>query len=109
MTQRYLATMAVAVASLATGEVAWGQTTYAQNFDTLPANGAAVTFTTVAPQGVFAIRQNGAATISTSSGSSTGGGLYSLGATDATDRALGSLGSSTVGTLGYGFQFQNTA
>ena len=108
MMQRFVAMVAVAVASLATGGVAWGQTAYTQNFDTLPANGAAVTFTTIAPPGVFAIRQNGDATLSASSGGSTGGGLYSLGAADATDRALGSLGSSTVGTLGYGFQFQNT-
>jgi hypothetical protein len=40
-------------------------------------------------------------------GSSNAGGAYSFGATSATDRALGSLGSGSVTPIHYGAQFTN--
>src|SRR5262249_45227886 len=40
-------------------------------------------------------------------GSSNAGGGYSFGATSATDRALGSVGSGTVTPIQYGAQFTN--
>ncbi len=42
-------------------------------------------------------------------GSSTTGSLYSYGAEESSDRALGSLASSTTGTIHYGVKLQNTS
>ncbi|HQF46956.1 MAG TPA: Ig-like domain-containing protein, partial [Anaerolineaceae bacterium] len=42
-----------------------------------------------------------------SSGTSTSGGLYSFGSTGSTDRALGSMGSNSTGTIYTGVRFVN--
>jgi len=81
-----------------------------QDFDTLPVSGTDNPWaddTTLASW--YAQKATGDLTaIAASTGSSTGGALYSFGVTDVTERALGSLGSNSSGHFAYGVLFQNT-
>lgn len=82
-------------------------TTYTQNFDTLANSGTSQAL----PAG-FQLVENGTGgaadgTYAIGTGSSNGGGAYSFGASGSTERALGSLGSGTVGPIWYGGVFTN--
>ena len=95
---------------------------YIQNFDGLP-NSGSFTLNSKGPINLTGSPLNGAglggwqifmtggsnssAGFGVSTGSSTGNGIYSLGASGATDRALGSLSSST-GVYAFGVVFTNT-
>lgn len=82
-------------------------TTYSQNFDGLANSGTSQTL----PAG-FQLVENGTGGAAdgvyvAGTGSSTAGGAYSFGASGSTERALGSLGSGTVGPIWYGGVFTN--
>ena len=84
----------------------FNQAVYTQDFDSLAATG---TTGSVLPDG-FQIVENGSnanATYAIGNGSSNAGGSYSFGATGATDRALGSVGSGSVTPIYYGGVFSN--
>lgn len=79
-------------------------TSYSENFDALVATGSNNTWSNnnTIP-GWYATRT----TYNAANGSSNAGALYSFGATGSTDRALGSIGSGSTGTIYYGARFQN--
>lgn len=82
-------------------------TTYTQNFDGLVSSGTSQAL----PAG-FQIVENGTGgaadgAYAAGTGSSNAGGAYSYGANGSTDRALGSLGSGSVGPIWYGGIFTN--
>ena len=83
--------------------------TYAQDFDTLPLSGTIPWINNVTLAGWFAQREIGTLDLVASTGSATGGALYSYGASGSSERALGSLGSSGTGAFAWGVIFQNTS
>ncbi|RZJ87053.1 MAG: hypothetical protein EOO60_12645, partial [Hymenobacter sp.] len=93
----------------------WGQVsisnstvplTYSQDFNGLPASNGTFNDNSTIP-GVYAQRSAGGNTITANMGNSTAGDLYSFGTGTATERALGSVGSSGTGGFAYGIQFVN--
>jgi hypothetical protein len=92
------------------GQVNLTTTTYIQDFNSLTTSTTASTWadnTTIV--GIYAQRSGTGTTIVASTGSSTGGTLYSFGTGTNTDRAVGSIGSSNVaaGSFAYGLRLQN--
>jgi hypothetical protein len=83
--------------------------TYTQSFDTLPVSGTIVWTNNVTLPGWYAQRAVGPLEIVASTGSSTGGAFYNFGAAFSSERALGSLGSGTTGSVAWGVIFQNTS
>lgn len=82
-------------------------TTYTQNFDGLANSGTSQAL----PAG-FQLVENGTGgaadgVYATGTGSSNAGGAYSFGTSGSTERALGSLGSGSVGPIWYGGIFTN--
>lgn len=82
-------------------------TTYTQNFDSLAASGTSQAL----PAG-FQLVENGIGSAAdgfyaAGTGSSNAGNAYSFGASGSIDRALGSLGSGSVGPIWYGGVFTN--
>lgn len=89
-----------------------GAGSYTQNFDTLPTSGTTnpwVDDTTIS--GWYAQRSGSGTTIIADIGTGNAGALYSYGAASATERALGTLGSSNAaaGSFAHGIQLQNTS
>jgi len=86
-----------------------GSTT--QNFDTLISTGTATWADNSTISGWYAQRTGTGTGITADVGSNTGGNLYSYGSASASDRALGSIGSSnaTAGSFAWGVQFRNTS
>jgi len=91
---------------------------YTQNFDALPSTGSTTLLTSAPPaqtglsylSGWYAAKLSGntsSMTLIADPGSSTTAGIHSFGATSATERALGSLASSTA-TPAFGAAFVNT-
>ncbi len=83
---------------------------YFQDFNTL-INTGTVTFTDNSTLANWYAKKSatGALSLLTGTGSSNAGGLYSFGATNATDRALGTVGSGTPGNFAYGVLLKNTS
>jgi Ca2+-binding RTX toxin-like protein len=83
---------------------------YTQNFDTLPASGSATWINNSTIPGWFHARTGTGTTIVAIDGSSNAGNLYSYGTGTATDRALGSIGSSNaaIGNMFWGLRLQNS-
>ena len=87
-----------------------GNGTYSQSFDSLPnsANGTWTDDSTIA--GWFSNRTGTASSVlNVGTGSGNTGGLYSFGSSASSDRALGSLGSTTPKNIFWGVQFQNSS
>ncbi|HEX2854870.1 MAG TPA: PEP-CTERM sorting domain-containing protein [Opitutaceae bacterium] len=82
---------------------------YRQNFNTLPLSGTTPWVNNTTLAGWYAQRAVGTLEIAASTGSATGGALYSFGPAASPERALGSLGSSGTGNLAWGVIFQNTS
>lgn len=85
------------------------ETTYSQDFDTLPASGTGTWESgsyTVIPHWTVQ-RTNSVSTIVASNGSNNAGGLLSYGATGSTERALGSISSANAGEFAYGLLLRN--
>ena len=88
-----------------------GDGTYSQNFDSLATNGTSNPWTddsTLA--GWYASKTAGGTMITTyraTNGMSTAGALYGFGATASTERALGTIASSTPDSLSFGVRFAN--
>lgn len=86
--------------------------TYTQDFNSLPSSGSPnyVQYDQTGPTlpGWFAVRTGPGTTIVVGDGNNSGGNLYSFGATSNSDRALGSIGSGSVGSLAWGVVIQNT-
>ena len=84
---------------------------YTQNFDTLVSAGTNTWSNNVTLAGWMAQRTGTGTTIVADAGSSSGGNLYSYGNTNATDRALGSIGSgnAAAGSFASGLNLQNTS
>ena len=83
-----------------------GAGSYSQDFNTLPTSGNSNTWTDdVTIPGWYASRT----TLIASTGSGNSGGLYSFGSTSSTERALGSIGSSSANPVAYGILFQNNS
>lgn len=82
---------------------------YSDSFDTLPASGSATWTNNSTIPGWFHARTGTGTTIVANDGSSNAGNLYSYGTGTATDRALGSLGSSNTaaGSFFWGVRLQN--
>ncbi|MGB4858006.1 MAG: ExeM/NucH family extracellular endonuclease [Dokdonella sp.] len=80
-----------------------------QSFDTLPSSGSAIWVNNTTIPGWYHARTGNGTTIVADTGSGTGGNLYSYGTGTASDRALGSLGSSNVaaGNFFWGVRLQN--
>lgn len=103
----------------AQAQVSYTSTTgaaYQQSFDSLLQTGSATfqqnaaTDTTNGLQGWYAHRFTTVAatpTLTPSTGSSSGGNLYSFGATNNSDRALGSVGSNGEGSFVWAVRIQN--
>ncbi len=83
--------------------------TYTQAFNTLNSTGTITWADNSTISGWYAQRTGTGTTLSASTGSSTGGDLYSLGSTSSSERALGSLGSgnAAAGSFAWGTIFQN--
>ncbi|MFP9113171.1 chitobiase/beta-hexosaminidase C-terminal domain-containing protein [Flavobacterium sp. RHBU_3] len=109
----------ILVTVLLTSAVSWGQysltgTTYSQTFDALPASGTATAtggnlnnYNTALNGWYFSEVGGSSPTVLTAgTGSTNTGDTYSFGVASATDRALGTLLSSTV-TYSIGFYFVN--
>lgn len=69
---------------------------YTQTFDTLPASGSVTWTNNTTIAGWYHARTGTGTTIVANDGSSNAGNLYSYGTGTATDRALGSIGSSNT-------------
>ena len=95
--------------SLAAAPAIVGAGRYAQNFDTLPSAGTNVWSNNATLAGWIAQRTGTGSNIVADAGSSNAGNLYSYGSVNATDRALGSLGSQSAGNFAYGVNLQNTS
>lgn len=80
-----------------------------QSFNTLPSSGSATWVNNTTIPGWYHTRTGTGTTVVADSGSGTGGNLYSYGGAAASDRALGSLGSSNVaaGNFFWGVRLQN--
>lgn len=79
-------------------------TSYSQNFNTLASAGTGNIWTDNSTiPGWYATRT----TYNAANGSSNAGALYSFGSTGSTERALGSVGSGSTGTIFYGARFKN--
>lgn len=75
-----------------------------EDFNTLASTGTGITWTdNVTIPGWYSSR----ATYNSGTGSSNAGALYSFGSTGSTDRALGSVGSGSTGTVFWGARFVN--
>lgn len=84
---------------------------YEQNFDTLASAGTNAWSNNVTLAGWSAQRTSAGTNIVADAGSSTAGNLYSYGATNSPERALGSIGSAgaSAGNFAYGVNLQNTS
>ena len=82
---------------------------YQQGFDGLPASGSATWNNNSTITGWYHARTGTGLTIVANDGTSNGGNLYSYGSGTATERALGSLGSSNaaIGHLFWGVRLHN--
>jgi autotransporter-associated beta strand protein len=101
---------ALSVPALHAQIVLSGSGTYTQNFNTLPTSGTSNAWTdNTTIEGWYAARQSGTVVVIASNGSSSTGGIYSFGTGTDTDRALGSVGSGTPGSMAWGVSFQNTS
>ncbi|MEA2328231.1 MAG: endonuclease mitochondrial, partial [Thermoanaerobaculia bacterium] len=82
---------------------------YTQSFDTLPASGSATWTNNSTIAGWYHARTGTGTTVVADTGSNTAGNLYSYGSTAASDRALGSIGSSNAaaGSFFWGVRLQN--
>ena len=82
---------------------------YTQNFNSLANSGTSNPWTNnTTLSGWYAAQQNGSlSTYRADNGSSNTGALYSYGSTGETERALGSVSSSTPGTIYYGVRLEN--
>ncbi|MFN7899948.1 MAG: ExeM/NucH family extracellular endonuclease, partial [Synechococcaceae cyanobacterium] len=81
---------------------------YQQNFNSLISTGTTTWSDGLLPG--WSIRRSGSGTaLAASTGSNTAGNLYSFGASDASDRALGSIGSgnATAGNFSWGLRLFN--
>ncbi|WP_338875676.1 DUF5689 domain-containing protein [Spirosoma sp. SC4-14] len=84
-------------------------TTISQTFNTLPAASTTTFSSNSLIAGVYAEHTGTGAVIVASNGVSATGSLYSYGATNSTDRSLGSIGDSTTGgSFAYGLRFRNS-
>jgi hypothetical protein len=81
--------------------------TFTENFDSLISSGSATWIDNSTITGWYAQRTGTGTTIVANDGSSNAGALYSYGGTGTTDRALGSVGSQTVGSIAWGVQILN--
>lgn len=83
-------------------------TPYSQDFNSLISTGTATWVDNVI-EGWYTARTGTGTSIAASNGSATGGNLYSFGATNDSDRALGSIGSGNVaaGNFFWGARFFN--
>lgn len=103
---------AAACAALHAAPVAiTGTGNYSQDFDTLPAINSAAWADDSSLPGWYSQRTGTGTTIEADAGSNSSGNLYAYGATSATERALGSLGTSnaTAENFAHGVQLQNTS
>lgn len=100
---------AIAPATMAQVSLTTLDVAHTQNFDTLPTTGSATWTNNSTIPGWFHARTGSGTTIVANNGGSNGGALYSYGTGTATERALGSLGSSNaaVGNLFWGIRLQN--
>ncbi len=80
---------------------------YTQNFDVLGSAGAPWTDNATIVSWYAAYGSSTLSTYNASTGSSSTGSLYSLGASAATERSLGSLNSGTTGAIFYGVRLKN--
>lgn len=78
--------------------------TYSQNFNTLASTGTGNAW---ADNSTIAGWYSSRTTYNASDGSSNAGALYSFGASAASDRAIGSVGSGSTTTVYYGARFTN--
>ena len=78
-------------------------TPYSQNFDSLPSSGTS----TWANDSTISGWYSNQATLSSGSGTSNAGALYSFGANASTDRALGDVTSGATGPVYWGVQLTN--
>ncbi|WP_193211696.1 beta strand repeat-containing protein [Luteolibacter marinus] len=87
-----------------------GAGSYNQTFDSLPSSGTTEWINDSTLAGWYAARQtSGTLNIVAGTGSSNSGQIYSFGATDASERALGSVASGTPVLFSYGVLLQNTS
>ncbi len=97
--------------ALAEGQISFNSTedTYTQSFNGLPSSGTFTWLDNVTIPGWYAATSLGAglSSVTASAGTGTGGGLYSFGAASDSDRALGSIGSSSAGNMYWGVRFVN--
>ena len=80
-----------------------------QSFDILPSSGSVIWVNNTTTPGWYYARTGTGTNIVADSGSGAGGNLYSYGSASASDRALGSLGSSNAaaGNFFWGVRLQN--
>ena len=108
-TQKRLALAALAALGFSTaayGQVSITTGPYTQNFDTLASSTAGNPYTWTNDVTIPGWYTN-KTTYTVSTGTGISGAIYSYGALDAADRALGSIGSNLAGDMFWGAQFQN--
>ncbi len=103
----YIISAATASITLSDNDIAAAITltsTYTQDFNSLANTGTAISWADNATiPGWYASRL----VYNTGNGASNAGALYSFGTTGSTDRAIGSIGSGSTGTVLYGARFVN--
>ncbi|MBV8037305.1 PEP-CTERM sorting domain-containing protein [Roseateles sp.] len=113
MSPKFLLASAGLMAALsahATVSVTGPSFTYSQNFDSLPASGSVTFVNDSTLPGWSLYRSNGTAlTVTAGNGSNNGGGFYSFGTGTSSDRALGSVASSSTGTMNYALALTNNS
>ena len=115
MTRRFFDTLlvfATFVFHCSRGQIAMSDGTYAEKFDSLSNMvGANIPCTNnVTLPGWYAsktVAPNDVVNCNAGTGSSTTGSFYSFGSSGSTERALGSLASTSTGGFGYGIRFIN--
>jgi hypothetical protein len=103
------ATLPTATAGAAAISLTGASGTYTQNFDSLPASASTEWINDTTIDGWFAARTGSGNTVVAGDGGSNSGALYSFGAPDDPERALGSVGSggAAAGHFAWGGYFVN--
>lgn len=105
------AALFAALSAQATVSVTSAAFTYGESFDSLIASGS-TTFandSTVNGWSLFRTTNPATMTLTAGTGSSNAGGFYSFGSAGSTDRALGSVGSGSTGTIAYALALTNNS
>ncbi|MDQ8190952.1 hypothetical protein [Roseibacillus persicicus] len=106
----YLALTSLGITPLVAGPIVMtGTGSYSQDFNSLPASGATRWNDDSTLEGWYADRRTSPFDLFSGTGSSNSPQFYNFGTSQSTDRALGSVASTSAGSHAYGVLFQNNS